>query len=997
MEGCCLPSIHDTAYPRLKSSLSEKELKELFTPTAEEFDLAHSVGHNTAMRIAFLVLLKTFQRLGYFLPLHKAPRQIAEHISMIYGVHYEAMEWEAYDGSGSRHRHIARICEHLGVRHFDETARRILSRTIQQAALLREDLVDIINIAIEELVRQRYELPAFRTLRDEAQRARAAINREFFDRVCRALGEDRCLMIDRLLEVDGLDKKSLWRSLKLDPGAPTLKQVRAWVERLKWLKSLDLHSERFFSAIPAVRMQSFASEARSLNAARMLEMEPRKRYTLAAALVRRQVAQCLDDLGEMLIKKIRRMHRQAHEEFQQALLRRQTQTDQLIAALFRILLIWLDEAPSDQKYTALASMLNHEAESLIDLCQKHDALTKNNYLGFLWGHYRAHRSALFSITEESSLIAPGGDKSLEQAIDFLKRHRRDRGEWLKTDHPGERLDLDWVPDRWWKQVTGLEKRTPEVGRVERRYFEMCVFTLLAEGLQSGDLVIEGSGKFSDYRDQFVTDEEFRKTAPEYCRQAGLPTHGKEFIDHLHGWLSETSQKVDAAFPENECLSIENGEPVLRRLDQRPTPENLPLVSQLVRERMAPVNLLDVLADTERWLNWTRHFGPLSGHDAKLVDQVMRYLTTVFTYGCNLGPTQVAQAMRDLDRYQIAWINQRHISDDALDEAITEVINGYNRFLLPSFWGSGERASADGTKWDLYEQNLLSEYHIRYGGYGGVSYYMISEKYIALFSHFIPCGVREATYILDGLMENRSDIQPEIIHSDSHGQTEPVFGLAYLLGIKLMPRIKNWKHLIFYRPHKNTRYQHIDALFSDHIDWKLIAENFDEMLKVAVSIKAGKLLPSTVLRRLGSFNRQNRLYLAFRELGRVVRTEFLLNYVNDLDLRRVTLGAMNKSERFNQFARWAAFGGNLLEENNRDEQRKLIKYNHLVANCLIFYNVSAMTRALHKMSKEGMRLNADTVSRLSPYLMGHLNRFGEYRFDVNRQPPPIDYGLPILGL
>ena len=129
-----MPSIHDTAYPRLKSSLSEKELNELFTPTAEEFDLAHSVGHNTAMRIAFLVLLKTFQRLGYFLPLHNARRQIAEHM-MIYGMHYEAMEREAYDGSGARHRHIARICEYHGVRHLDETAWRISSRTIQQADL----------------------------------------------------------------------------------------------------------------------------------------------------------------------------------------------------------------------------------------------------------------------------------------------------------------------------------------------------------------------------------------------------------------------------------------------------------------------------------------------------------------------------------------------------------------------------------------------------------------------------------------------------------------------------------------------------------------------------------------------------------------------------------------------------------------------------------------------------------------------------------------------
>jgi TnpA family transposase len=70
-------------------------------------------------------------------------------------------------------------------------------------------------------------------------------------------------------------------------------------------------------------------------------------------------------------------------------------------------------------------------------------------------------------------------------------------------------------------------------------------------------------------------------------------------------------------------------------------------------------------------------------------------------------------------------------------------------------------------------------------------------------------------------------------------------LAYLLGIKLMPRIKNWKHLTFYRPQKNARYQHIEALFSDHIDWRLITENFDEMLKTAVSIKAGNLMPSTV--------------------------------------------------------------------------------------------------------------------------------------------------------
>jgi len=752
----------------LKSSVSEKELNEIYTPTADEFDMAHSLSHSTAMRIGFLVLLKTFQRLGYFIPAHKVPRPIAEHISLIYGVHYGSMEWEAYDASGSRHRHIARIREHLGVRKFDETAQAIVSATVRQAALLREDLVDIINIVIEEMVRRRYELPSFPTLREEAKKARAAVSREFFERVSHAFGKERCRTIDRLLEADGIDKRSLWQSLKADAGAPTLKQIRLWTKRLSWLKSLDLHAARFFAGVPALRVRSFALEARSLDAARMLEMEPQKRYTLAAALLSRQIARCLDDLGEMLIKKVRKMHHQANEEFEQALLQRQSQTDQLIGAFFQVLLAWVGESSVAQKHAALGALLDHQAESLIELCRLHEALTKHNYLGFLWKRYRSYRAALFSLIDELRFITPGSDKSLEEAIALIRHHRQNRSDRVKLAFGGRRLDLDWIPDRWWKQVTGVERRTSKVEQVDRHYFEMCVFTLIAEGLQSGDLVIEASEKFSDYRDQFVSDEEFHQTSAEYCRQAGLPDEGKDVVDHLRGTLSETADKVDAGFPDNEYLEIENGEPILRRGERRHRPENLSLIEQLMREQIPVVSLLDAIIDTEKWLNWTRHFGPLSGHEAKLDDPIFRYLTAVFAYGCILGPSQSAQAMRGTDRRQIAWINQRHISEEALDKAIIEVINGYNRFLLPSLWGSGERASADGTKWDLYEQNLLSEYHIRYGGYGGIAYYLISDKYIALFSHFIPCGVREAVYILDGLMKNMSEIQPEVVHSCSFG-------------------------------------------------------------------------------------------------------------------------------------------------------------------------------------------------------------------------------------
>lgn len=134
-----------------------------------------------------------------------------------------------------------------------------------------------------------------------------------------------------------------------------------------------------------------------------------------------------------------------------------------------------------------------------------------------------------------------------------------------------------------------------------------------------------------------------------------------------------------------------------------------------------------------------------------------------------------------------------------------MVNAYNRFSLPQFWGTGKSASADGTKWNVYEQNLLSEYHLRYGGYGGIGYYHVSDMYIALFSHFIPCGVYEAVYILDGLVKNESDIQPDTLHGDTQAQSAPVFGLSHLLGIKLMPRMRNIKDLVFFKAESGAQY------------------------------------------------------------------------------------------------------------------------------------------------------------------------------------------------
>jgi TnpA family transposase len=214
-----------------------------------------------------------------------------------------------------------------------------------------------------------------------------------------------------------------------------------------------------------------------------------------------------------------------------------------------------------------------------------------------------------------------------------------------------------------------------------------------------------------------------------------------------------------------------------------------------------------------------------------------------------------------------------------------------------------------------------------------------------------------------------------------------------LGITLMPRIRNWKHLTFFRPDRAARYSHIDSLFGAPIDWPLIATHLPDMLRVVLSIKAGHMTASTILRRLSSYNQHNRLYKAFRELGRVVRTEFLLHYLVDAELRRTIQAATNKSEAFNGFAQWLAFGGaGIIAENDRAAQRKIIKYNQLVANCVIFYNVVAMSRVLRDLHTAGQPINPDAVAALSPYITQHIDRIGRYSLEVDDQPPDLEAAL-----
>ena len=986
-----MSGINDTAYPQFKSEFSAQELTAMFTPSAVEHDFIAQISGRAITQALIAVQLKMLQRGGYFVPLDKVPAVLMQHICQHFKTSpFTIATLRQYDKSGSKSVHQRRLREFVGLRLLDIDGQEWLDREAVKAALTKQELPDIINILLEELVHRRYLLPGFDTLSRIARRARVKVNDQIYKQVSGKLSAAQQDMIDRMFRTR--QGRSQWDQLKREPKQPSVREVASFLTHIQALRQ-QAEGLPTVEGIAVSKRTQMVLEARALNVREMQDLKPAKRFTLAVLLVHSQLQKAIDDIADIFIRSVRNMHNSARERLKQYQLEHVAEGEALIAQFREVLTAVEDDGTDPQRVVRIRKLLDNDPAAWIERCDEHSAYAGNNYYPFMLQPYRSKRSLLFQCLDALSLKSSSPDDALLRAIDWLAQFRSSHREYVPMDSGSAHLELTWLSDKKWHALIKPNGADQGVSVVHRKYLELCVLTHVMDELKSGDLYVQNSDQYDDYRDHLVSWEEFDAEIGDYTEMIGLPIDADAFVAQHKRQLAKLSREVDSRFPGNEHVAMTESGLVLRRSERAAPPEGLPEVDQAITDSMATTSILDVLTETERWLDLHKLFGPLSGFDGKLDDPRKRFLTTLFCYGCNLGPTQTALSVKSLSRKQVAWLNLHYVTEERLDKAIFKVVNAYNRFSLPHYWGTGKSASADGTKWNMYEQNLVSEYHLRYGGYGGIGYYHVSDMYIALFSHFIPCGVYEAVYILDGLVKNESDIQPDTLHGDTQAQSAPVFGLSHLLGIKLIPRMRNIKDLVFFKAEPGAHYDHMQSLFRGTIDWNLIKLHYQDMLRVAVSIKLGKITPSMILRRLGTFSNKNKLYFAFRELGRVIRTLFLLDYISDIELRKSIHAATNKSEEFNNFVKWLFFGGEgVIAENLRHEQRKVIKYSQLVANMVILHNVQWMSRKLKELQSRGYPVDEPVLKALSPYRTSHINRFGDYTLDLTRAFEPIDYKI-----
>jgi hypothetical protein len=355
--------------------------------------------------VGLLVLLKTFQRLGYFLLIAQVPHQILRHIATAGGLPTLPAGLDAYDATVIRKRQMPLIRKFLGVTAYGPAARRVMVKAAVEAARTKENLADIVNVVLEELIRQRYELPAFSALTRVAAAARHTVNRGYQQLIAARLDRATRVRIDALFARTPGVSRSAWDTVKREPKRPTTRQMKEVLEQLHWLQALDV-SSAVFSEMPTNKLQQFAAEAKTLDASDMHLLTPHKRYALAAILIQGQAAKALDDLAEMFVRRVQNLHQKGQQALAQYRNDQSAQTDTLIALFSDVVTAYMEDGTKEERFDAIAVILGEHPQELLDRCEEHRTYAGNTYVPFLPRFYRSPRSVLLRFLESVPCARP---------------------------------------------------------------------------------------------------------------------------------------------------------------------------------------------------------------------------------------------------------------------------------------------------------------------------------------------------------------------------------------------------------------------------------------------------------------------------------------------------------------------------------------------------------------------------------------------------------------
>ena len=969
--------------------LKEQDRRKLFDIPVDEDSLIRHYSLSPADRLEVELRRRDHNRLGFAIQLclmrypgrvlgaeEAPPRAMLKYVADQIGA--DQASFALYSRrEETRRDHAARLLVYLDIKSATAEDRRAALLAAVQAATMSDDGAAIVSSIVATFRERGSLLPAVDTIERIGLAGRAIARR----RAERNLIEDISLgtlqSLDRLLDVDPSIGKTRFHWLRSAPEAPGASNLVGLTERIAFLRKLEI-DPKLQMRISSGRWDQMIREGNATPAWLASDFNSSRRHALIVAQVIKLAQKLTDDAVTMFIKLMGRLFSQANNRKKQRHMDCRPDTA-------KALRMFLDTI------TALQSANEYGRNALEVLDQK---------VG--WHRLLRMKPELESMVEdnEASPLVVAGEQyatvskfagAFLRAFTFQSGRRHDpllaAISLLKRMYAEKRRTLpERVPDTHLSQTD--RRLIFEQGKPDRRLYEIATLAALRDRLRSADIWVDGSRSFRPIDEHLMPRSTFDAMKEENRLGLGVQGDGA-------AWLAEARQMLDfnlkrlahrARSGKLEGVRLEAGTLIVT-----PTVGEVPAAAEELNAEISDiypmVEVPDLLREVHDWTGFADYFTHVRTGDVPR--NVSAMLAGVLADATNLGPKRMASASKGISAHQIGWMRTFHARSETYRAAQACVTDAHTRHPHSRLWGNGTTASSDGQFFRASDRAAKrGDVNLHYGSEPGSKFYShLSDQYGYFSILPISPTESEAAYVLDGLFDQDTILDIQEHFTDTGGASDHVFGLFALIGKRFAPRLRNLKDRKFHTFEKSDAYPALSNHIGAPINATLILDHWNDLLHLAASITTRSVVPSTILKKLSASPKESQLARALRELGRIERSLFMIEWYSSPVLRRRCQAGLNKGEAAHKLKR-AVFFHERGEIRDRSFESQAFRASglNLVVSAIVHWNTVYIERAVTHLRNARREIPDHLLKHISPLSWEHINLTGIYTWDSEQHMP-----------